>query len=80
MKILCFFVGIFLFSKNFIFKLFIFSRWYFMKFLLFCLFIIDFIFKIFMDEDDFIGLIFDVFVILLVGFFLVFVVMEIIGF
>lgn len=33
-----------------------------------------------MDEDDFIGLIFDVFVILLVGFFLVFVVMEIIGF
>lgn len=33
-----------------------------------------------MDEDDFIDLIFDVFVILLVGFFLVFVVMEIIGF
>lgn len=33
-----------------------------------------------MDEDDFIGLIFDVFVIWLVGFFLVFVVMEIIGF
>lgn len=33
-----------------------------------------------MDEDDFIGLIFDVIVIWLVGFFLVFVVMEIIGF